>query len=371
MVGGGVIGLACAWRLLQKGLSVTLLERSEPGAGTSRVAAGMLAPATEAESGEGALVRLGIASAGAYPAFVTELREVFGIDPGYLACGTLMVARDRDEAEAVDRELAFRRSLSLNVERVLPGRARALEPALAPGLRLALDFPDDHAVDPRRLVDALVEAVRRTGGLVRAGSEVAEVVVEDGRVRGVSLTTGERIRSDAVLVAAGAWSRALGGLPAEAQVPSRPVKGQIMRLHDPAGPGLLSRVLRMADSYLVPRGDGRYVLGATMEERGFDTSVTAGAMFELLRDAMELLPGLDELVIDEFCAGIRPGTPDNLPVIGAGALPGLHWATGHYRNGILLAPITASLVAAQLADGSALDGCEAVAADRFSVGAPA
>ncbi len=140
--------------------------------------------------------------------------------------------------------------------------------------------------------------------------------------------------------------RGLGGLPPDAQVPLRPVKGQIMRLHDPAGPGLMTRALRLPAAYLVPRGDGRYVLGATVEERGFDTTVTAGALFELLRDAVELVPGVGELVIDELSAGLRPGTPDNAPVIGAGAVPGLFWATGHYRHGILLAPVTAELVAA-------------------------
>jgi glycine oxidase len=149
-------------------------------------------------------------------------------------------------------------------------------------------------------------------------------------------------------VAAGPWSGQIDGLPEDARVPIRPVKGQILRLHDPAGPGLLTRVLRMPPAYLVPRGDGRYVLGATMEERGFDTTVTAGAVFELLRDASELVPGISELVIDELSAGLRPGTPDNEPVIGHGAVRGLHWATGHYRNGVLLAPLTASIVVAGL-----------------------
>jgi glycine oxidase len=152
-----------------------------------------------------------------------------------------------------------------------------------------------------------------------------------------------------VVVAAGPWSSSLAGVPDGAQIPVHPVKGQILRLHDPDGPGLLTRVLRMTGGYLVPRGDGRYVLGATMEERGFDTAVTAGGAFELLRNGFELLPSVTELVIDELSAGLRPSTPDNAPAIGPGAIPGLHWATGHFRHGILLTPVTAEVVAAQLA----------------------
>jgi glycine oxidase len=344
VVGGGVIGLTAGWRLSQRGLRVTVLERDEPGSGTSRVAAGMLAPIAEADLNEQPLLRLGVRSAALYPAFVEELRELSGCDPGYLECGSLLTARDRDEAESVRREQAVRERLDLAVFRLLPGDARALEPALAPALRLAMEIPDDHAIDPRALVAALVAALERTGVSVRRGAAVERVALADGRIAGVVLADGARLAADHVVIAAGPWSDAIAGLPAHARVALRPVKGQIIRLHDPAGPGLLTRVLRMRPAYIVPRGDGRYVLGATMEERGFDTTVTAGAIYGLLRDAIELLPGLSELVIDGLDAGLRPGTPDNAPLIGPGAVPGLHWATGHYRNGILLAPITAELV---------------------------
>ncbi len=348
VIGGGAIGLAVAWRAAEKGLRTTVLERGEPGGGTSHVAAGMIAPIAEAKLVERSLLRLTLASARQYPAFVAELAEASGVDPGYLSCGTLLAARDSDEAEALDRELALRTQLGLAVRRLRASEARRLEPGLAPALRLALELPEDHAIDPRRLSVALAAAVGRAGGVVRTGSDVSEILHTGGRVSGVRLSNGERIDAGQVVIAAGVWSDSIEGIPAEARVPIRPVKGQILRLHDPAGPGLLTRVVRMQGSYIVPRGDGRYVLGATSEERGFDTTVTAGAVFELLRDTIELVPGVSELVIDELAAGLRPGTRDNAPAIGPGSLPGLHWATGHYRHGILLTPITAEIMATAL-----------------------
>jgi glycine oxidase len=320
----------------------------------------MLAPIAEADPAEGGLLQLGIASAQAYPEFVSELEALTGLDAGYLRSGTLLVARDRDEAEALDHELTIRRRFGLEVSRLRPSQARGLEPALAPTLRAALEFAEDHVIDPRPLCAALAEAVRRSGGELRSDAEVAAVEIEDGVVLG----DGERLSAPRVLIAAGVWSGSVAGIPDEARVPIRPVKGQILRLHDPAGPGLLTRVLRMPTAYVVPRGDGRYVLGATMEERGFDTTVTAGAVFELLRDASELLPGLSELVVDELCAGLRPGTADNAPIIGPGAVDGLFWATGHYRHGILLAPVTAELITAAVVDGAAVP--EEFAAARFA-----
>jgi glycine oxidase len=231
-----------------------------------------------------------------------------------------MVARDRDEAEALDRERAFRERLGLRVERLLPSAARRLEPALAPTVRLALHAPDDLAVDPREVMRALR----------------ARVDVRDTEVRAV-----DEVDAETVVVAAGAWSAQL------ADVPVRPVKGQILRLRDPGGPGLLDRVLRFEGGYLVPRGDGRYVLGATVEERGFDTTVTAGGLYELLRDATEIVPGISELVVEETQAGLRPATPGNVPIVERRGRTVV--ATGHFRNGVLLAPVTAGRVASLLA----------------------
>ena len=346
VIGGGAIGLASAWRAAARGLRTVVLDAGDPGAW--HVAAGMLAPVSEAEFGERDLLELGLRSAGAYEAFCAELAEVSGRDPGLRRTGTLVVARDADEAEALERLLAFRRSLGLEVERLRPSQARRAEPALAPSIRLALDIAGDHAIDPRRLVAALAEAVERAGGELRR-ARVRGVSTADGRVTGVELDGGERLAAGAVVVAAGVHAPALEGIPDAARVPIRPVKGQVLRLRDPTGPGLVDRTIRGEHGYLVPRGDGRYVLGATMEDRGFDTAPTAGGVYELLRDMSEIVPGVLELDIDELEAGLRPATPDNLPAIGRGALEGLVWAAGHHRNGILLTPATAELVAGALA----------------------
>ena len=270
-------------------------------------------------------------SARRWPAFAAELADVTGLDVGYRACGTLLLARDRDEAEHVERERDAARAHGPGVERLLGSEARRREPALAPSLRLALALPDDHAVEPARLVAALVEACSRAGVQLRPHTAVEDLAALD---------------AERVVVAAGAWSGSLGA------VPVRPVKGQALRLRDPSGPGLCDHVLRFEGGYLVPRGDGRYYLGATMEERGFDTAVTALGVYELLREAAEVLPGILELEIEEAFAGLRPGTPDNAPIVGTDpADERIVWATGHFRNGILLCPLTAELVADELTGG--------------------
>ncbi len=351
IVGGGVIGLAIGWRALREGMSVRLLEREgATAARTSHVAAGMIAPIGEATPSERALLALSLESARLYPQFVSELEAETGSETGYRRYGTLLVARDADEAAVLDRDLRFRRGLGSPVNRLRPSEARRLEPALTPTLRLALEVPDDHAIDPRALATALTRAFTRAGGELRVGSEVAGLSVSHDEVHGVRLDNGESLGAGHVVIAAGPWSGQIGGMPAGAQIPFRPVKGQILTLRDPDGPGMLERVLRMQPGYLVPRGDGRYVLGASVEERGFDTTITAGAVFDLLRDAIELVPGVSEWALDELQSGSRPGTADNLPVIGTSpVLERLVWATGHHRHGILLTPITAELVVAELA----------------------
>ncbi|HEX3692899.1 MAG TPA: glycine oxidase ThiO [Solirubrobacteraceae bacterium] len=359
IVGGGIVGLSVAWRAAQAGRSVAVLEREELGCGATHVAAGMLAPVSEVEFGAAGreLLDQGMRSAAMWPAFAAELERAGQCEVGLRRSGTLLVARDDDEARELERQHAFRRQLGLRASRLRASEAREREPALAPTVRLALHAPDDHSVDPRRVVAALGQACEREG--VRLYRQTPALGLEldaaGERVLGVRVEArhpGEVVLAREVVVACGAWSGELGGLPEGAGVPVRPVKGQILRLRDPSGPGLLEGVVRFQGGYLVPRGDGHYVLGATVEERGFEPNATAGGVYGLLRDAHELVPGIEELQIEELGVGYRPGTPDNVPIVGRGRLAGLLWATGHHRNGILLAPLTAELVARELTQPS-------------------
>ncbi len=254
----------------------------------------------------------------------------------------------------------------MRAERLRASVAREREPALAPTVRLAFEAPDDHSVDPRRVLTALQRACESAGVHIREHTPVRAVELDEReRAIGLLLEDGERVRAAETVLAAGPWSGQIEGLPADAQIRVRPVKGQILRLRDPSGPGLLSRVARFEGGYLVPRADGSYVLGASVEEQGFDLTPTAGGVYELLRDASELVPGIDELRIEELSVGLRPGTPDNIPIIGRGALKGLSWATGHHRNGILLAPLTAELLLATLLGEAPGPLAEVCRVDRF------
>ncbi len=355
ILGGGIIGLSVAWRARAAGMSVAVFERGEIGGGATHVAAGMLAPVAEVEFGEAGrgVLGLGLRSAAMWPAFAEDLESAGGIDVGLRKTGTLVVARDEDEARELERQLAFRESLGLRARRLRASEAREHEPALAPTVRLALHAPDDHSVDPRRAMAALRCACERAGVELHEHTP-ARVKLDADETRAVGLFFGEEASCEAVsagevVVAGGAWSgSAAVGLPSYLAAPVRPVKGQILRLRDPMGPGMLDGVVRFEGGYLVPRGDGGYVLGATMEEQGFEPRATAGGVYELLRDAHELVPGVSELQIEELGVGYRPGTPDNAPLIGKGGIDGLWWATGHHRNGILLAPLTAELVVASL-----------------------
>lgn len=375
VVGAGLAGLPVAWELARRGATVRVVDRGAPGAATSHVAAGMLAPVTETEPDDPDHLAVGRAGLDRWPAFASALADASGIPLPLHTAGTLALARDRDEAEALVRFAAVCDRFGLPVERVLPSAARRLEPALAPTLRGALSIPGDSAVDPRRVVEALVVALGEAGVAVVRGSvervtwdgSGREAAAEDrtvgagpaargrpARVRGVLLDDGTELRAGTVVLATGAWG--IDGLPDAARVPVRPVKGQLLVLRDPSGPGLVERVLRFGPGYVVPRDDGRYVLGATTEERGFDVATTAWALHDLLRDGGELVPGLLDLEVEETLAGLRPTTPDALPAIGpAVGVDGLWWATGHHRNGVLLAPLTGALVAAGVAGTGAAE----------------
>jgi glycine oxidase len=357
VVGGGVIGLSIAWRAAGRGMAVTVVDPQLGGA-ASGVAAGMLAPVTEVHYGEEALLALNLRSSHLYPDFVAELEEASECTTGYRASGTLTVARDTDDMAAVDELVAYQQNLGLHVERLQSRELRRLEPGLAPGVRGGALVAGDHQVDPRRLVDALFEGCRRRGVSWRR-----ERVAAVGRQR-VVLAGGERQGADAVVVAAGCWSGGIEGLGSAAAA-VRPVKGQILRLRGAAGLPTAGHNIRGLDAYLVPRADGEVVVGATVEERGYDTSVTGGATHDLLRAALELVPDVRELALVETSAGLRPGTPDNAPLIGTSEVESVVLATGHYRNGILLAPITADSVVELVATGRAPDAIAAFSPRRF------
>ena len=344
VIGGGVIGLAVAWRAAREGLEVAVVD-PEPGSGASHYAAGMIAPVGEAEFGEDAVIAVNQDSAARYPEFVDELEADSGLPAGYRRCGSLHVAVDADEHVALERQFRHRQELGLPVVRLTSRETRELEPRLAPSIRSGVLVEGDHQVDPRAMVEALLEACERCGVEVHRSS--GEVIVDGGRVTGVRLEGDGRVATSRVVLAAGCWSRWVGGVPAADVPPVRPVKGQILRLR--GEPGIISRTVRSSRVYVLPRADGRVVIGGTVEDRGLDTSVTAGAVLELLRDARALVPDVAELELVETSAGLRPGSPDNAPIVGDGVTEGLVLATGHYRNGYLLAPTTAIAVAGALA----------------------
>jgi glycine oxidase len=350
VVGAGAIGLAAAWRAARAGLSVLVLERDEPGAGASGVAAGMLAPVTEADFGEQELLALNLEGRAMWGAFAAELEERSGLAPGYEESGCLVVAADRDDVAELRRLEEFHRTLGLDSEWLTPRAARALEPGLSPRIGGAISAPHEGHVDPRAVVSALSAALEADGGELASGCEVAALLDDGTRVTGVRTAAGEEIAAATVLVAAGAWSARL----APDAPPVRPVKGQLLELRVRDGRSVpAGRLVRTPRCYVVSRPDGRVVIGATTEEQGFDTSVTAEGVFRLLEAALEVLPDVAELELVHARAGLRPGTPDGRPVIGAGSRPGLVWATGHGRNGVLLAPLTAERVLESLGAGVA------------------
>jgi glycine oxidase len=367
VVGAGVIGLACGWRIAEAGASVAVVDRASPGAGASGVAAGMLAPATEADFGGERLLELNLDSARRWPRFAAELAERAGRAVALEPSGALLVAIDPDDARELGRLGRLHDELGLGSERLTRTQARALEPGLAPGIAGALLSPGDAAVEPRALMAALAVALDAAGGELIVGLD-AEVAVAGGRVAGIRTEVGE-LAAGIVVVAAGVESPALAGLPAEARPPVRPVKGQLLRLRRGGAAQLPERIVRTPRCYVVPRASGEVVVGATMEERG-DRAVTAGAVRDLLEAAWEVLPDTSELELVDAVAGLRPVTPDNLPLIGPGAVEGLLLATGHGRNGVLLAPTTAVAIAAACA-GRPVDPVAAPASpDRFDSAAP-
>ena len=372
VIGAGVIGLAVAWRCLGRGMAVTVVDPA-PGSGASWTAAGMLAPVTELHYGEQPLLQLNLASAARYPAFAAELVEATGAAIGYRRTGTVVAAWDGADLAALRDLAAFAASLGQTVQSLTGRDMRGLIPGIAPGLPGGLLAEDDHQVDNRLLHGALLAAVTGSRGVV-VPEVVARIDIADGRVRGVT-TAGGTVRSaGTVVLCAGAHSGRIGGLPSAARPRVHPVKGQTLRLRLPVDalpPRILRGSVKGSPVYLVPRAPrsapaepgrapaassvGELVVGASSEEAGFDCTPRAGAVYELLRDAQSLLPAVSQAELVEVSTALRPGSPDNAPIIGPagpGGPEGLIIATGHYRNGILLTPITGDGVSALIADGA-------------------
>ncbi|MEU6307828.1 glycine oxidase ThiO [Streptomyces chartreusis] len=369
VIGGGIIGLVTAWRAAQRGFTTAVVD-PEPGGGAAHVAAGMLAAVTELHYGEQTLLGLNLASARRYPDFAAELTDVTGHDLGYRRCGTLAVALDADDRAHLRELHALQRRSGLDSEWLSGRECRRLEPMLAPGVRGGLRVDGDHQIDPRRLTGALLAACERAGVVFHRDWAERVDVVRD-RATGVTTADGTALTADQVVLAAGSLSGRLAGVPDAVLPPVRPVKGQVLRLTVPQRYApFLSRtvraVVRGSQVYLVPRENGELVVGATSEELGWDTTVTAGGVYELLRDAHELVPGITELPLTETRAGLRPGSPDNAPLLGPTELAGLSLATGHYRNGVLLTPVTGDAMAHVLATGELPEEARAFTPRRFS-----
>ncbi len=370
VIGAGVIGLAIGWRLAQAGAAVTLLDKGTAGSGASRAAAGMLAACAEAEPGERDLLALGRASQALWPAFAAELEHAAGCTIGLRREGTIIAALTDDDRANLQHHLVFLRSLDLPVAWMPAAEVRQREPHLASSLRGALWSPEDHQVDNRRLAAALRTAACKAGATLHEGVAVERIAHGNGHIEGV-VVEGTLRRADVVVLAAGAWSReiAIDGLVP--RLPVRPVKGQMLALRmDPAAP-LLRHVLRVPGAYLVPRYDGRLIIGATVEEKGFDQSVTAGGMLSLLQAAWRALPAIEELPLDETWVGFRPGSRDDQPILGPGPVEGLVYATGHARNGILLTPVTARAISELVLHGTTDPLIRPLRAGRFGVRAAA
>jgi glycine oxidase len=377
VVGAGVIGLGIGWRLALAGCRVEVLDKGLAGRASSWAAGGMLAGGVEIEPGEEVVWPLAAHSQRLWPAFRDALQAGTGVDIGYRDEGTMVIALTRDDVGQMRFHYELQRGLGVDLTWLSGAEVRAREPCLHAGVPAGVYSPLDHQVDSRALVAALTAGLLAAGGVLRENCEVTAIDITGdtgagaGHVTGVQAADGASHPADVVVVAAGAWSRGLPGLPEVARPPVRPLRGQLLVLRmDPAEP-LLRHVVWAPRAYLIPRKDGRLLIGATTEERGFDVQVTAGGVYGLLDGAWRALPGIEELPLLETVAGLRPGSRDDAPIVGPTAVDGLVLATGHHRNGILLAPVTVEAVSRWVLDGELMDVIRPFALDRFQSPRPA
>lgn len=341
--GAGIAGLAIGWRLAVAGHRVEILDRGQAGQGATWASAGMLAPGAEYGAETGVIADFARESLRAWPRFAAELEAVAGMDVSYRACGTLMVAEsaasaDRLRAQAADLSRAGETAAFLSSR-----EATARAPLLSPSIAGALFVPGDAQVDNRALGRALAVAAQRAGARIAGNTALRSLVVADSRVRG-AVTEAGVIEADAVVLALGAWMNSLD-IDGDLLPPVSPIKGQMVALSLPTGLAPPHTLVWSEDIYIVPRGD-RILLGATVEDAGFDLSVTREASDRLRAAAARIMPALEHASLAEAWAGLRPRTPDDAPVLGATAIAGLYVAGGQFRNGILFAPLVADRLAA-------------------------
>ncbi|MCY4404260.1 MAG: glycine oxidase ThiO [Candidatus Poribacteria bacterium] len=370
IIGGGVIGLGIGWQLAKAGASVSLFERDKVGRAASWAAAGMLAPLAEAHTEETELLGLGVKSLSLYPQWVKELEADAQMCIDYRVDGTLIVGLEPDDTHQLRHLYTAQQQLDLDVNWLTGREAREIEPTLSPRITAAIHCASDHQVDNRLMLGALQRAYISCGGMLQENSSVEGIVIEKGTVTGILTEEGSQ-KCDVVVLAAGCWSTQIKGIPESARPPIRPVKGQMLALQMEEGVDVKTviRTVRAkypTSVYLVPRTDGRLIIGATNEEMGFDTRLTAGGIFELLRGAWEAVPGIYEFPVLETWAGLRPGSRDNAPILGKNEVENLIYATGHYRNGILLTPITAYEISKLVMTGETSKTITPFQLNRFS-----
>ena len=364
IVGGGIIGLATAWELLRYGKQVTIVEKGRVGRGASYAAAGMLAADAEVGFEELELYQLHVESMRRWPHFARALQEETGVDVDYRSEGTLLVADDRDSAEALRRRYRFQKEHGMDATWMSAAEMLDVEPFLSPRLVAGVFTRADHGVDNRKVLEALRKGILDRRGRLRELTAVR--AVKPSRTHpAVVLASGEHVEAESIVLAMGAWAREIEGLPEDDRPPVRPVKGQMIELKA-VSPFELKHVVRGPRAYVAPKSDGRVFVGATSEELGFDLNVTAGGLFTILEGAWEIVPGIYDLPVIDAYAGLRPASRDHAPLLGLSRAPGVVIATGHFRHGIMMTPVTAQEVARLVVSGETSHWLAPFSPQRFN-----
>lgn len=365
IIGGGVAGLGLAWRLSQRGIKSVVFDKGAMGRGASWAAAGMLAAVIEAEPGEDALIPFVLQSQAMWPEFATELNAASGQDIGYRESGTIFIAPERDDEGLIKQRHDYLKARHLPVEWLDKSELRKREPFLSPRVTHGFYSPKDHQVDNRALVDALHIACQKAGVELRPNCNVQNITCNNDCVTHLTVN-GETIPVEHVVLAAGAWSGSMNGLPQNILPPVFPMKGQLLSLQMDVRMPLLRHVVWTPQVYLVPRGDGRLIVGATLEDKGFDATLTAGGILHLLRETWEAIPGIEELPLLESWAGFRPTSRDDAPILGQSGLKNLGFMTGQHRHGILMTPLLAAAMCEYICDGKLPDVAAPFTIHRFN-----